>query len=335
MQTEQTPSWNAGSLLQLSGSYWQVFTLHAGVKLDIFTSLAQGPLTAEDVSHKLNLDLRGTAMLLNALAAMQLLRKRKNRYEVTAATGKLLNRASDAYIGHMIMHHHHLTESWSRMDEAVRSGKPLRKRVAHSDEKRREAFLMGMYNLASLQAPEIALRIDLGRCAHLLDLGGGPGTYAIHFCRQYPQLQGTVFDLPTTRPFAEKTIARHGLSDRIRFLAGNYVDDDIGDSYDVAWLSHILHAEGPAECDRIVDKVVRALQPGGMILIHEFILDDTMDGPLFPALFSLNMLQGTEQGQAYSQYGIFRMLESAGVSQIERLDYCGPTESGIIRGVKT
>jgi O-methyltransferase. len=103
---------------------------------------------------------------------------------------------------------------------------------------------MGMFNLASRLAPKIVQEVDLTGRKHLLDLGGGPGTYAIHFCRRYEGLRATVFDLKTTRPFARKTIRRFGMEDRIAFRAGNYLDDDLGEGYDAAWLSHILHGEG-------------------------------------------------------------------------------------------
>ena len=57
-----------------------------------------------------------------------------------------------------------------------------------------------------------------------------------------------------------------------------------------------------------------------------------MDGPLFPALFSINMLLGTESGQSYSQAQLSAMLEEAGVTNIHRLPYVGPTESGVLVG---
>jgi hypothetical protein len=71
-----------------------------------------------------------------------------------------------------------------------------------------------------------------------------------------------------------------------------------------------------------------------MIAVHDFILDDSMDGPLFPALFALNMLQGTQQGQTYSETQIRSMLEAAGIRRIQRLEYRGPTESSILVGFK-
>ena len=108
--------------------------------------------------------------------------------------------------------------------------------------------------------------------------------------------------------------------------------EDIEGVYDAAWLSHILHGEGPEDCQRIIQKTVSALVPGGMIIVHDFILDNTMDGPVFPALFSLNMLLGTPDGQSYSEKQIMEMLAKAGVKGIQRIPFQGPNDSGIITG---
>jgi cyclopropane fatty-acyl-phospholipid synthase-like methyltransferase len=181
-------------------------------------------------------------------------------------------------------------------------------------------------------APRLAPQVDLSKKRRLLDLGGGPGTYAIFFCRHHPDLKATVFDLETTRPFAEKVFERFDMKDRITFHGGDYLKDEIPGTYDVVWLSHILHGEGPDECRTLVQKAVSVLEPGGLILIHDFILDDTLDRPLFPALFSLNMLLGTAKGQSYSEGQIIDMLRGAGVGNIHRHPFRGPTESGILMG---
>jgi ubiquinone/menaquinone biosynthesis C-methylase UbiE len=192
---------------------------------------------------------------------------------------------------------------------------------------------MGMFNLAMALAPRLVPLIDLGGRRHLLDLGGGPGTYAIHFCMKNPQLKASVFDLPTTRPFAEKTIKKFDLSDRIDFMDGNYLEDRISGRFDVAWLSHILHGEGPDDCLKILKKTVAVLEPEGLIVIHDFILNNSMDGPLFPALFSLNMLLGTTSGQSYSEDQIADMLSRAGVKDIRRIPFESPNDSGIMLGL--
>lgn len=323
-------AWNPAELLQLSGSYWSACALHAGVKLDLFSHAGTAPELAEAASG----DVRGVEMLLNALASLGLMEKTGDRYSATAFAAEYLSRTSPNYLGHIIMHHHHLMTGWARLDEAVRSGEPIRGRVSHdSSEAERESFEMGMFNLAMQIAPRIVTKVDLRGRRNLLDLGGGPGSYAIQFCQANPQLNATVYDLPTTRPFAEKTIASFGLSDRITFREGDFISDDVPGGFDVAWLSHILHGEGPDECAVTLKRGVAALEPGGMLMVQEFILDDSMDGPLFPALFSLNMLLGTPHGRSYSQRQLEKMMTAAGVGEIRRLALDLPNGAGVLAGI--
>ncbi len=327
-----TDPWHPGRLLSVSGSYWHTCTLHAGVKLGIFTAIGDDALAAPALAEKLGTDSDGTARLLDALTAMALLSKKDGQYRNTPISRTCLSKDSDQYIGYMILHHHHLIESWNRLDEAVATGRPIEDQLPISKEDRRENFLMGMFNTASLTAPALVKAFDLSDRQHLLDLGGGPGTYAIHFCRQHPQLAATVFDLPTTRPFAEKTIARFDLSDRIRFTAGDYTAEEIPGHYDVVWMSHILHSESPDVGVPLLKKVAAVLEPGGVLMVHDFILDDTLDGPLFPALFSLNMLVRTESGRSYSEKEITNMLMEGGFKTVTRHPFRGPTESGVMIG---
>lgn len=332
----ETTQWSVKTILETSGYYWKTCTLHTGVKLEIFTRIGKDEKSAQAISDELNGDVRGVATLLNALAAMGLLVKRGDLYKNSAEAFRLLSKDSPEYIGFIIMHHHHLVDSWNRMSEAVLSGKPCRVRSSHAGEKERESFLMGMFNLASGIAPGLAKQIDFSSKTRFLDFGGGPGTYAIHFCLANPRLKATVFDLPTTREFALKTIERFNLSGRVDFVDGSYLDGiiDLSQRYDVAWLSHVLHAEGPKGAEKIIENAVGALTPGGHLYIHEFILDDTLASPLAPALFSINMLVGTGEGRSYSQKAIASMMGKHGVTDIKRLEFTGPSGSGILYGVK-
>jgi len=325
-------TWNPGQLLQMSGAYWMSCTIHASVKLEIYSCIGDSPKTANAISASINADIDATTRLLNALVAVGLLQKQEDAYANTPESTKYLEKSSPEYIGHMIMHHHHLVEPWSKLDQAVRSGKSVRISASYSDGIVRESFLMGMFNNAMFIAPTIAEHVDLSGKMHLLDLGGGPGTYGIHFCMKNPSLKATIFDLPTTQPFAQKIIDRFQLSERIDFIGGNYTTDSIPGSYDVAWLSHIIHSESPEVCDQLIQKAVATLKPGGLLLVHDFILKDTMDAPMFPALFSLNMLIGTEKGRSYAEKDIREMFSKAGLVNIRRISVDTPTDSGIIAG---
>ncbi|MBK5276340.1 MAG: methyltransferase domain-containing protein [Desulfuromonadales bacterium] len=330
----KTSDWTVPELLQLSGDYWATCALHAGVVLDIFTPLDGTVRSVEEVSSICGSDRRATEMLLNALCALGLVEKHDG-YKTTGFSSRYLVRSSPDYLGHIIRHHHHLMGGWAMLHESVKSGNPVTESVSHEDSVQiRESFLMGMFNLASQMAPMVVGAVNLSGRQRLLDLGGGPGSYAIHFCRHNPGLTAVVYDLPTTRTFAETTIARFGLSDRIGFVAGDFLSDRLPDGFDAAWLSHVLHSSGTEECGTILGKATGALQPGGTLLVQEFILNDGKDGPLFPALFSLNMLLRTDGGQSYSESELRIMMHEAGLIDVHRLAVQLPNGAGIMAGTR-
>lgn len=331
----KTTEWTIPDLLQLSGGYWSTCALHAAVKLGLFGVLDGIAHSAPEVAQLRQTDPRATGMLLDALSALGLLEKRHDTYIATPFAAQYLSKTSPGYLGHIIMHHHHLMPGWARLDEAVTSGGPVRESNSHSDnETVRESFLMGMFNLASLLAPRIARSADLSGCRTLLDLGGGPGTYAIYFCLANPELTAVVYDLPTTRSFAEDTISRFDLASRISFASGNFNIDPVPTGFDVVWISHVLHGDGAEACSSLLRKAVASLNPGGILMVQEFILDDDKAGPPFPALFSLNMLLGTEAGRSYSEQELVAMMTGAGLLDVQRVVLELPNGAGVVRGRK-
>ncbi|MBM4130358.1 SAM-dependent methyltransferase [bacterium] len=332
----QPRDWTAPELLQVSGGYWSACALHAAVRLDLFTRLADGPLATAELAARAGADERGAQRLLEALAALGLVaRDDDGRWSAAPAARRHLARGAPAHLGHIIAHHHFLMEAWARLPEAVRAGAPVRERSSHhEDAEAREAFLLGMQDLASLAAPRVAAAVDLDGRRRLLDLGGGPGTYAIHFCLRHPGLRATICDLPATRPVAERAIAAHGLADRIAFAPADYNLEPVPGGFDAAWLSHILHGEGPAGAAALLRKAAGALEPGGLLLVQEFILDDDRLGPPHPALFGLNMLVGTPDGQSYSGAELTAMMAAAGVRGARRLPLELPNGAGILAGTR-
>ncbi len=325
--------WDVGKLLRVSNGYWQSCTVHAAVRLGLFTLLHDGWRSTAEIAKALGSKERGVSYLLNGLAALGLVVKKDGSlYGNTSFADTFLVKTSPQYKGHIILHHHHLVDGWAQLDQAVLHGHPVEMR-SYGEEDERRSFQLGMFNLAMDNAPRVAELIDLDGRKNLLDLGGGPGTYAVHFCLANSDLKATVFDRLTTRPFAMETAERFGVAGRIAFQAGDFTVDDIKGRYDVAWLSHILHSNGPEVCEKLLAKTVSAMEGGGLIMVHEFFLNETMDGPLFPALFSLNMLINNEQGRSYSDKEMRQMMLRVGISDIHRLEsYLGPNDSYVLCG---
>jgi SAM-dependent methyltransferase len=330
-----TREWTAEEILKLSSAYWAGCALQTAVRLDLFTVLAEGPQSEDALAGRLGCDPRAFDMLLTALTSLGFVERENGKATASANVLSLLSRGSSEYLGFIIKHHSHIMPGWTRLDEAVRSGASVTgPSVLHTpDEDERENFLMGMFNIARLQAKRIADALDLGGRSTLLDLGGGPGTYALFFCMANPGLRATVFDLPTTERFARKTIDRFGLVGRVDFVGGNFSTDALPQKQDVVWISQVLHGESPANAAALVRRAGASLNPGGMLCIQEFMLDDDKRGPKHAALFSLNMLLQTHGGQAYSGAEIRAMMTDAGVRGIEAPDLDLPDSCRVLVGL--
>jgi SAM-dependent methyltransferase len=326
--------WTLPDLLKFSGSYWACCAMQAAVKLDLFTALTDGPRTEEKLAAGLACDLRALRMLVTALVALEFLERRGDEVAASPSALTYLARTSPEYVGFIIRHHAHIMPGWFNLAESVRSGRPARGEgpVRTGDEEAREAFLMGMFNVARGQAETVAKALDLSGRSRLMDVGGGPGTYAVHFCLRHPGLRALVFDLPTSEPFAREVVARYGLSDRVDFVGGDFLRDELPKGQDVAWLSQVLHGESPGNAARLVRNAAASLNPGGLLAVQEFVLDDDRSGPAHSALFSLNMLVGTDGGQAYTLGEIRAMLENAGARDVRPLDINLPQGCQILVG---
>ncbi len=330
--------WTVPAILEASGSYWTACAIQAGVNLDVFTALddrlREGKrTTVPDLARILGCNERAFGMLATALTALGFLGKDGEALLLPEHSRTALSRNSESYAGFIIRHQSHIMPAWARLTESVKTGVSMR--VSSSDtesEAEREAFLMGMFNVAMNQAETVAAAFDLSGKKRLLDLGGGPGTYAVFFSLANPDLRATVFDRPTSEKFARGVVRRFGVADRVDFVGGDFLKDALPQGYDVAWLSQILHGDAPDDAARIVARAAKTLNKGGMVAIQEFIIDDDRSGPVHPTLFSLNMLVGTAGGQAYTWSELETMLRDAGAVSVRRLDVALPMGCGIIVG---
>jgi SAM-dependent methyltransferase len=149
----------------------------------------------------------------------------------------------------------------------------------------------------------------------MLDVGSGPGTYPVEFCRRHPHLQVTIFDLPGTLDVTRRHLANSGLEDRIRLVPGDYRRDALPSGFDVAFLSNIIHAEDEATNRELMRKVHAALAPGGRVLIKDHVTDDSGTSPAAAALFSITMLLFT-RGRDYAYGEIRSWLLDAGFARV-------------------
>lgn len=275
--------------------------------LGIFDHLKKSSSAAE-TARTLKLDSRATEILLDALAGIGLIGKsREGRYRNTAAGTRYLVKGSRFYQGDIIRHSSTMWQNFSALDEVVRTGRPARRGFDH------ESFIMGMHNLTVLRTESLIRSIELNGIKSMLDLGGGPATNAIAFAKK--GIRAVVFDLPETIKIAKRVVRREGVKG-VGFISGNFRSDSIGAGYDLILVSQILHAFSEEDNIALLGKCAAALNPGGTVVVQEFPITESRTAPPRSALFSVNMLTGTENGRCYSPREIKRWLVQAGFEYV-------------------
>ena len=331
--------WTSREILGLANAHWPPFVLHSGVSLDLFTILDNAEkrgekMTVAALAKAASCNERALGMLVTALVSLDFLGRDGDMISLPEHSRVSLSQNSEQYVGFIIKHHTHISPAWAKLTEAVKTGSPTREvSSSHTDDAaEREAFLLGMFNVAIHQAETIAAALDLSGKKRLLDLGGGPGTYAVFFCRANPGLRATVFDKPTSEPIAAGIIRRYALEDRIDFVGGDFLKDPLPQGYDVVWISQILHGDCPEDAARLVKEAGKIINPGGLLIVQDFVMDNDKCGPEHPALFALNMLAGTEGGQTYTWAEIESMIRDAGAVSVQRLEVELAMGCGILVG---
>ncbi|MFQ5952949.1 MAG: methyltransferase [Candidatus Omnitrophota bacterium] len=307
-------------IMETALSFQKSRVLLTAYELGVFTALGEKSKSSAEVANALGAAERATDRLMNALCSMSFLEKKGDRFSNTPLTSKFFVEGKPDF-SRGFMHFVQTWDTWSTLTEAVRQGKSVigEKLDEHSKEWF-EPFIALMHEHTLEQAPAVVALLDIPEGLRLLDVGGGSGGYSMAFVRAKKGATAVVFDLPKVTPLAENYIAEAGLSDKIKTKTGDYKVTDFGSGFDLVFLSAIIHINSVEENRKLIKKSAQALNPGGQVVIQDFIMDENRISPPFNALFALTMLVATESGDTYTESEVRTWMEEAGLSNIIRKD---------------
>jgi SAM-dependent methyltransferase len=177
-----------------------------------------------------------------------------------------------------------------------------------------------MHWRATQTAAEVVGLLDLDGVERVLDVGGGSGAYAMAFARARRGISAVVFDLPNVVPLTRAYIQQEGLGAEVTTATGDYLSAPIGEGFDLVFLSAVIHSNGPDDNRLLMRKCAAALKPRGQVVVQDFLMDEDRSGPLPAALFALNMLVGTPEGDTYTESEVRAWLREAGCRSVVRTD---------------
>jgi hypothetical protein len=319
--TKTTTQAGPAALLQLASGARKAKVLLVAAELDLFTVLAEKPLTERELVERMGLHTQGIRDFLYALVALGLLERRDERYHNTEQADGFLVRDRPGYLGGFLKFLDQvLHPAWDGLAESLRTGKPQTSAaqdgdpyVLYQDAADRDAFLDAMDVLNAPVGVQLA-ELDWTGFSSFVDVGGARGNLAAQLVRAHPWLDGTVFDLPGVEPTFVRHIGGLGLAEAIRFVPGNFFTDPLP-AADVLIFGHVLHNWSADQRQLLLDEAYRTVAPGGAVLVYDPMIDDAAP-QLSNVLASLNMLVWSAGGAEYTVAECRSWMAESGFSEI-------------------
>jgi precorrin-6B methylase 2 len=329
-------------ILQVGFGFWASKTLLSAVELDLFSMLADDGMTAGQIADEIGLHDRSRNDFLDALVSLGLLARDGNdataQYRNTSDTALFLAKQSPAYLGGMLeMANARLYGFWDGLTEALRTGQPQNEiksgapglfEGVYGDPAKLEGFLNAMQGIQLGAFSSLCATLDLSEHHTFCDLGGATGALSAMIANANPHLHGVTFDLGPVAPIATANLERHGVSDRVTAVSGDFFADPFP-AADVYFMGNILHDWSEAQKLALITKAHDALPDGGMLVAIENVIDDERRVNTFGLLMSLNMLIELPDGFDYTGCQFDGWARAAGFARTEIRPLAGPTSAAI------
>jgi ubiquinone/menaquinone biosynthesis C-methylase UbiE len=302
-------------------AFQQTAVLQSGIELDVFTAIGSGSSTPALLAAKTGASQRGLRILCDYLTIMGLLTKEDGGYGLTPDSAIFLDRHSPACLasvaGFLGAEWH--AQNIKTLTAAVRKGGTV---GVHGDNTKPQdevwvAFARSMAQLTTPAANFIAELIGAAdaRPSTVLDIAAGHGMYGITIAKKNPHAQVVALDWPAVLSVAREHAENAGVADRYTVRPGSAFEIELGSDYDFVLLTNIFHHFDSPTCEALMRRVHAALKADGKAITLEFVPNEDRVTPPAAAAFSLNMLVGTEAGDAYTFSEYQAMFANSGFAK--------------------
>jgi len=331
---------NPSKIMQIGMGFWASKTLLTAINMSLFTYLANGEMTGEEIKSKLGLHNRGLYDFLDTLVALGFLNrsglKETSIYRNSEDTDFFLDKKKPSYIGGMLeMSNNRLYHFWSNLEEGLKTGKPQNETKSggksifselYKDKKKLKKFLASMGGLQMGNFVMFSEKFNFINYKTLCDIGGAGGNLSIQVATRNKHINCISFDLPPVTPIAKENVSKMGLSDRIAVQSGDFFKDDFPKA-DIITMGNVLHDWSIKDKIMLIKKAYNALPQGGALVVIENVIDDNRTENAFGLMMSLNMNIETLEGFDFSALEFNEWAAECGFTETSIMTLIGPSSA--------
>ncbi len=310
---------NPGLIFDTLNAYQRTEALKAAVDLEVFTHIADGASTSPEIAKRSKASERGIRILCDYLTIIGFLTKADGEYSNTPTAQAFLNKHSPAYIGSMahFLGHPELMACFHDFTGSVRKGGTVSKGTLAPEDPIWVEFARSMAPFIGMAAEVVAKFIAKpGEPQKTLDISAGHGLFGLTVARANPLAHVYAADWANVLEVAKENAAKFGVSERFHTIPGSAFDTDFGSDYDLVLLPNFLHHFDIPTCTSLLKKCHRAMKKGAVLAISEFVPNEDRISPPMAAAFSIQMLGGTDAGDAYTFKELNKMASDAGFHDV-------------------
>jgi hypothetical protein len=264
--------------------------LFAALDFDLFTRIEQGVASSAALATETGIAENLMVTLLTALKSVGLIAEREGRFSNAPATSRFLVAGAPGDFRDYVRRVNGAFgyESFRHLSAALRGERIFPyEGLVYSSGIGGAQFSSAQHSGSLGPARLMSKRVDLSDRKQLLDVGGGSGAYTLAFCAANPRLKATILDFPQTIETAKTYARQSGLGDRIAHLAGNAIITDWPKGHDVVLMSYVWSAVGGDDIAVLARRAFDVLPPGGLVLVHDFMVENSREQPPFAAWYLL------------------------------------------------
>ena len=290
--------------------------LFAALELNLFTELAKGPRTCRELSASTGVAENRLQTLLHALTGLGLTVADQGCYTNAPAPQRWLVHGAPEDVGDYfrVQVAGQIYPALLHLDAGIAgTGAAFDTlRGLLSDPREAHTFIAAQHVGSLGAARALARRLPIRGAHRMLDVGGGSGAFSIALCERNPELRSTVLDLPAVADLARSYCGEAALGARIDVVAGDAVTCSWPGEQDIVLMSYLLSALGDGEVDLVLARALDSLRTGGLLVLHDFMLDDGGPGPALAALWFLQYVAYRSDAVSFSAAALRRRLRGHG-----------------------